>query len=288
MPQETNHSHGEPVYDKLVDKLEDLEGYANARINGLWNIRLKYQPAPGERLFEYEVIICQTNIGQGASYAFEPVDNARMSSLIGKLVSEIDFHDYDQFSLKVAILDSMFANNFPKEPSLELIVSGRSSDKASTRAEIVAGEALRIINRKQQNGKIKGKKPLVLNIGYVSRFKSVLNRALDLQFCATDLHPDLVGRMVDGIIIEDGFDHNDDYLEKADVAIITGMTITTQTLSKLIGIAKKYDTEIVIFAETGYNISAHYVDFGVTSVISEEFPYYIFDGSSIIRVFRKE
>ncbi len=288
MSPDSNKVRNEPIYDKLVDQLSEIGGYSRARINGLWNIKLKYQPAQGERLFEYEVIVCQTNIGQGASYAFEDIDSQRMSRLIGSSISDIDFMDYNDYSLKVAILDSIYAGHFPWAPNLDLSIAGRSSAKASTRAEIVTAEAVRLINRRCLDKGIKGDVPVILNIGFVSRFRTVLKEMFPHEFYATDLHPDLVGRTLDGVRIDDGLGHNEEYLKKADVAIITGMTITTRTLSSLTETAKRYGTDVVIFSETGYNISAHYVRYGVESVICEEFPYYIFDGSSNIRVFRKK
>lgn len=240
----------------------------------------------GERIFEYEVIVCQTDLGQGASYSFETVNRDMFSELLGKNVSEIDFKNYDNFSLKVAIMDSIFSGFYPKSPSVEVNISGRSSSKATTRAEIVGFETLRVLMDRIQGNRMKNKLPVILNIGYVSRFRTVLKELIDHSFLSTDLHPDLIGKMVDGVYVEDGNLKNEEYLEVADVAIVTGMTITTRTLSEIIEKARRYHTSLIVFAETAYNPASHYINYGVDSVVSEEFPYYIFDGTSTIRVFR--
>ncbi|MCL5730944.1 MAG: DUF364 domain-containing protein [Candidatus Thermoplasmatota archaeon] len=277
----------EPAYDYMVAKLRDITGLTDCHISGLWKINLMYQPKIGERIFEYEVIVCQTTLGQGASYSFEAVDVKLFSQLLGKSVSEIDFNSYDNFPLKVAILDSIFSCFYPGTPALETGLSGRSSAKATSRAEIVCSEVLKILIDRIQGNRLKGKIPTVLNIGYVSRFRTVLKNLINHRFLSTDLHPDLIGKMVDDVYVEDGNDKNEEYLKVADVAIVTGMTITTKTLTEIINSARRYDTSLVVFAETAYNLASHYINLGVDSVVCEEFPYYIFDGTSIIRVFRK-
>ena len=191
----------EPAYDYMVAKLRDITGLTDCHISGLWKINLMYQPKIGERIFEYEVIVCQTTLGQGASYSFEAVDVKLFSQLLGKSVSEIDFNSYDNFPLKVAILDSIFSCFYPGTPALETGLSGRSSAKATSRAEIVCSEVLKILIDRIQGNRLKGKIPTVLNIGYVSRFRTVLKNLINHRFLSTDLHPDLTWAIGEYILI---------------------------------------------------------------------------------------
>ena len=78
------------------------------------------------------------------------------------------------------------------------------------------------------------------------------------------------------------------YVEDVDVAIITGMTLTTDSLTDIVDTAKRHDTRVLMFAETGANMGEEYTGdaVGVDTCVSEPFPFYIFQGLTTIEVYR--
>ncbi|MGD8628540.1 MAG: hypothetical protein PVH52_05625, partial [bacterium] len=68
----------------------------------------------------------------------------------------------------------------------------------------------------------------------------------------------------------------------------TGMALTTDALGDIIDVCKQHDTRLVIFAETGAHFGEEYCrTLGVDSVVSEPFPFYIFQGMSRIEIYRR-
>jgi hypothetical protein len=83
--------------------------------------------------------------------------------------------------------------------------------------------------------------------------------------------------------------HTEELVAEADLAIITGMTISNGSLPELIDIAKKNNTKIMIVAETGAGFGRAYCDlFSIDVVVSEPYPFYIFRCHSEIKIYRKE
>jgi hypothetical protein len=59
-------------------------------------------------------------------------------------------------------------------------------------------------------------------------------------------------------------------------------------MGDIIDTCKEKNTKVVIFAETGANFGEEYCStLGVDSVVSELFPFYIFQGVSTIEIYRK-
>ena len=277
---------GDPIFEWLAARVSGNKMLESSYMKGIWNISLTYQPLPGERLFRYEVLLVQTDLGQGASYASSKF-SGDLSSLVGKTVASVQAMDMLDYPLKVAILDSVYASFPLRKADYEAHLSGVSNEKAVSRAQMIYLETSRLLNIKKSKNMIKGEKPAILNIGYVSKFRNIMKDQFPHDFLATDLYEGIVGHALDGITIEDGNSRNEEFMRKADVAIITGMTIATGTLSRLLNMARKYATSVIIFAETGYNLAPYYLNFGADAVICEEFPYYIFNGFSTVKVYRE-
>ena len=276
------------VYHSLVDKFysEIAPLIAKHRdlslIRGLWYMKLLYRPSIHERTFRYRVIIAQTG-GQGACYM--PYRDADLSvdSYIGKFADEIDFRDPSDYPLKIAVLDSLFELVKPN-PDAKMILSGSSSKKAEERADIIMGELLRLIYKRALQDENKDNPPTVLNIGVVG---IVVRKALSLGFrvLASDLDPVLVGSKIHGVDVAHG-DENEVLIERADVAIVTGMTLSTGTVGRIIERCRECGTDLIMFCETGANFAPEYIKLGVSSVVSEPFPFYIYNGYSLIEVYR--
>ena len=66
------------------------------------------------------------------------------------------------------------------------------------------------------------------------------------------------------------------------------MTIATDSLELIVEEARKAGTKLLIFAETGAYFAEEYCrTIGVDAVVSEPFPFYIFQGASTIEVYRR-
>jgi hypothetical protein len=119
----------------------------------------------------------------------------------------------------------------------------------------------------------------------VSSIKELVD--MDIDVIGADFDNEIVGKKLFG---KAEIVHGEKTLEtikKCDVAIITGMTLTTNTLDEIITTANESNTKIVMFAETGSNLGDFYVKNGVDCVIGEPFPFYIFQGKNTLNIFRK-
>jgi NADH/NAD ratio-sensing transcriptional regulator Rex len=104
---------------------------------------------------------------------------------------------------------------------------------------------------------------------------------------ATDLDDRLVGQTLHGVKVEHGA-KTYSFVEDVDVAIITGMTLTTDSITDIMDTAKRCGTRVLMFAETGANMGEEYTsgEVGVDICVSEPFPFYIFQGLTTIEVYR--
>jgi len=126
----------------------------------------------------------------------------------------------------------------------------------------------------------------VVNVGVVGN----VIRALKNEGCevmASDMEPEMVGTTVHDTLVQDGT-KTFDLVRDADLAIVTGMTIATDSLGLIIEEARTHNTRLLVFAETGANLGQEYCrTLGVDTVVSEPFPFYIFQGKSRIEVYRR-
>jgi hypothetical protein len=245
-------------------------------IKGLWTFDCIYQPEPKERKFVYQILVAQTT-SQGACYYLgTPIPQEHLVSLVGEVY---DFSPFPFPALEIALLDSVAAST-PSNPDLELWLAGPSPQKAQQRARIIASEVnrlamLRVVQR-----------PLrVCNVGLVSLLAlELLSEGFDV--IATDMQSDVVGKkLFDRVPVY----HSDDtcrLVTESDIAVVTGMTLSTNTLRSILDAARASGTAVVMFAQTGAGFAPFYLANGVSSVISEPFPFYIFEGTTCIRVFR--
>jgi len=263
------------IFDKLrkiaVEKSREIPA-EKFTLRGIWNIDLFYQPDVSERVFNYDLIVTQT-MKQGCCYAAKKLKNID-KEWIGKDAREIitDSHD-----LNIAILDAVYSSLDPKPDEIHQI-EGFSFEKAEKRAKIVVDEVERVLG---------GKKAKILNIGVIGKILSVLS-ASGHEVHATDLDEEIIGKVIGNVLIEDGALKNDELISKSDLILITGMTLASDSLEKIMELAKKNDVKVVMFNETGCWFGREYCDsFGVDSVIGESFPFYIYEGKSTIQIFRK-
>ena len=244
-------------------------------INGLWSIDCLFNPNHNGRIFNCKFLLAQTT-GLGCAYGVH--DEYSRSVLASYINRDFLSQEIDDIALKVCLFDSIYGrvNSVKSAASIEL--SGTANYKMHQRTEIIIQEAERII------GQLEGKH--ILNVGVVGDILTSFSKK-GAVVCGTDFDPAIIGTKAFGDIrVYDG-KKTIELIGEADIAIVTGMTITTQTIDSIIQTCKNRKVPIIVFAETGANLAGYYVRNGVDVYLSEHFPFYIFNGDSIIEVYRK-
>jgi hypothetical protein len=267
------------VYEALKEAaLEKTAGRPDEDfvIRGLWKVDLAFQPSAHERVFRYAFLVSQT-VGQGSCYCDKEL--VIDEDLIGRDAREV-MEEGDCYS--ISLLDSIYST-IPKNPVESYELRGNSIEKAVRRNTIIRNEVRSVLEA------IRAKKgrASVLNIGVVG---TLIRNLVDQGYgvSATDLDEKLVGRDIHGVTVEHG-SRNFQMIKDADVAVITGMTLTTQALEDILQVCSDHSTKVIMFAETGANFGEEYCgDIGIDVTVSEPFPFYIFQGVSQIDIFRKE
>jgi hypothetical protein len=255
-----------------------LERMANAPdedflVRGIWKVELAFKPNPAERTFQYTFWIAMTK-GQGCCYCTG--DDPRGRELVGSDARELV---KEKTCISIATLDSLFAS-LPRQPVAVHELEGNAIEKTKVRTAIILAEAERLL------AGVSGRCGRVVNVGVVGNVLRDL-KLKGYDVCASDLERDIIGSTVHGVEIQDGT-KTFDLIGQSDLAIVTGMTIATDSLELIVEEAKKAGTKLLIFAETGANFGEEYCrTIGVDAVVSEPFPFYIFQGTSTIEVYRR-
>ena len=264
------------VYEVLRTRLpERAAGFSDEDylIRGVWKVELAFRPNPAERTFCYTFWLVMTR-GQGCCYCTG--DDERGRELVGTDARELI---RDRTCISIAALDSLYAS-VARAPAAVHDLSGTPVEKTLARTGIIVDEAARLL------AGVTGRPPRVVNVGVVGN----VIRELGARGCAvtaTDLERDTVGMVIHGVLVEDGT-RTFDRVREADLAVVTGMTIATDSLGLIIDEAARAGTKLLVFAETGANFGEEYCrTLGVDTVVAEPFPFYIFQGPSRIEVYRR-
>ncbi len=242
-------------------------------VRGLWKIELLFKPTVHERAFSYTVLLAQT-IGQGCCYS-DP-DHMLDQSLLGQDARGLIV---GRDCTSIALLDSIYAS-IQRHPQQVHELRGNSIEKAHKRNSILLQETERLVTSRRKRD------VHLVNVGVVGHLVKKL-KDKGYSVLATDLDPDLVGKPLHGVQVEHGA-KTLEYVKSCDVAIVTGMALSTNTLDDIFSTARENDTKILLFAETGANFAEEYCcTIGIDTVVSEPFPFYIFQGVSTIEVYRK-
>ncbi|MEO0078083.1 MAG: DUF364 domain-containing protein [candidate division WOR-3 bacterium] len=263
------------IFSMLRERaLDRLGPGADYLIRGLWKVELAFRPNPAERTFQYTFWLAM-NKGQGCCYCTG--DDERGRELVGQDARDIV---KDKTCISIAVLDALYGS-LPRQPAVVHRLSGTPIEKTAHRTGVIMAEAIRL-------AELSGKAcPRVVNVGVVGNVIREL-KGRGYEVLATDLERDLVGSTVHGVLVEDGT-RTFDYVRDSDLAIVTGMTIATDSLELIVEEARRAGTRLLLFAETGANFGAEYCQtIGIDTVVSEPFPFYIFQGMSTIEVFRRE
>ena len=242
-------------------------------IKALWkaDVIIKLDIAGG--ISQYASVIAQTT-GQGCCHCSKNISLEK--NLIGKDARKFIS---SKNCTSIALLDSIYSS-IPRTPQQVYELKGSLSEKTDRRSAIVTAEAKQLL-KDRNNEKIR-----VVNVGVVGDFIKKLKEE-NYQTFATDLNESIIGKTIHGVHIEHG-SKTLEYIKNCDLAIITGMTLSTDTLDEIVRTGKDYGTRLIVFAETGANFGEEYCHtIGIDTVISEPFPFYVHQGISKIEIYRK-
>lgn len=266
-----------------MNSLEEIEKEIRATttpderiVSGIWGVDCLFNPCNNGRIFDCKFILAQT-MGIGCAYSVnEDYPRNKLIEYIGK-----DFlsSGIDDIALKVSLFDSVYESVRQLKVSRRIQLSGSPNCKMHKRTEIILEEAERMV------GSLEGKN--VVNVGVVGdiliSFSQKGARVVGTDFDPTIIETDAFA----DISVFDGT-RTIDMIRKADLAVVTGMTITTQTIDEIIQVCNERNIPIIVFAETGANLASYYIRHGVNVYLSERFPFYIFSGESFIDVYRSD
>jgi uncharacterized protein (DUF4213/DUF364 family) len=187
---------------------------------------------------------------------------------------------YDTKATRIAAWDAVYGNVI-RAPDADMTCNGNANEKALSRATIVCDEVRRIAKE------LGGRSLKVVNVGVVGDFISQLTREKTFDVRATDFYDTIVDREFHGVTVKAGT-YTNRFVRESDIALVTGMTLATDTMDAILAAAKESNTKVILFAETGSNFSEVYLDAGVTTVVAESFPFYLSGAETAkIRIYRK-
>jgi hypothetical protein len=267
-----------------VDYLEELRGIGIEKskglpdemfvVRGLWRCDLLFQPNPAERTFDYTYLLVQT-VSEGACYCSTIPALSEGSYLLGQDARTAEFK-YRCF--EVATIDALFSA-FEKHPTESKTMTGTSKAKVPWRSGIVVDEAMRLLDPTAA-GRAK-----VVNVGVIGNIvRMLVDRGVEV--IGTDEDPTLVGTEIAGAPVY-GEERTPELVEECDVAVMTGMIISTETMEDIFEAARRGGTKLVMFCETGANFCEEYIKLGAHAAIAEPYPFYIFGGTTRIDIYRK-
>jgi len=255
-----------------------LKSSNHPRIRGIWDLSCDFRPSPSERAFRYRIVVAQTVTQGSCYYSGSALPSALLSKLVGCPYSGVEELP---LALEIALLDSLFKNTDDDFDEVGQL-TGTSTEKAHKRSNILCREVDLLIARCRL-----ARPPRVAVIGVVSLAVLLLHeRGYEVR--GADLDQNLIGTVVGdtGITVEPG-EQTLALVRDADVALVSGMTLSTGTLDEILEAARSSGTRVVLFAQTGSNLAAVYRDAGIDTIVSEPFPFYIFDGTTRFAISRR-
>jgi hypothetical protein len=255
------------------------------RLRALWSVNFVRQPVPGERKTRYAMKVAQSEsygIAAGPTAVLRDPDPGLVGQDVRRILAERRCRDHVE---RIALVDLVLGH--VSRPADERIPLDAGPDaKYALRARIFADEAQSVLRRKGPMHR-KGETTRVLVIGATAGIiRALVGRGF--QVSATDLWPEVVGRELGGVRVRNGTMANARLMREADLAIITGMTLSNRTLPRLIELAKRHNTSTMIWAITGRNFGHHYTEHGVDCVISDPSPFLLLPFPMMMAIWRRQ
>jgi len=263
------------LIDRIREKTQAILKRDEARIRGIWSVDCIFNPNAQERIFDFKFLVIKS-LGQGCAYSMvKSYETEYLKRFIGMDIKDMMF---DDIAVEVAACDSVFDAYQQKPFHASYELRGPSTEKTAKRAEIVMNECRHLLKEVRD--------PKVVNVGVVANIARMLKES-GYDVCGTDFDKDIANTMIcEDVYVYPG-EKTDEMVAESDLAVITGMTLTTSSIDGILKTAAENCTKVVVFAETGANLGDFFLEAGADSFISEPFPFYIFDGISNIMVKRK-
>lgn len=205
--------------------------------------------------------------GYGFSY-YQGDLNFEIGSIVNKKITDVINDELPQ-PIKVALTDALYCLINIDNKNIKFL-QGSLRDKAKQRARCLL-----------DNIPAESK---VLLIGAVSEIiETALEYKIEIQ--VTDLEKTKIDSTTHVPIVDGA--HTLDKLKKSDYAIVTGMVFATDTIDKIMQIAKENKVKLIFFMETGANFGNELIRYGATKVLCEYFPFYDFYGNTKYSIYER-
>jgi len=228
----------------------------------------------GDNHLYYDPYFLVQLVSGAQGYCFMHPDDLKLSDLEGVAGKyALDVLPHVPIYIQVALLDAVYYHLNRAErisPTATYEFHGLACQKSLARAQKIVDLTCVTDNSR------------VVMVGAIADIvREILRRGAKLQIADFSL----AGTEIEGIKIQyDGTR----MIEWADTVIMTGNTLKTNTLGNLLDISQKLSKRILVYAMTGANIAPRYLDYGVSVVTSESFPYYWYaQTASIMNVYSK-
>ncbi len=255
------------------------------RLTALWHLDLIRQHTAGERNARYVMKLAQSvNYGIACAPTLQRV--SAHPERMGRDARHILRTEAGLDEVDRAALVDLVIGHIPGPAPRQITLDHTVLAKYAARSRIFADEAERALRRKGARN-IKGAKPRILVIGATAgMIGALVERGFEVS--ATDMSPAIVGNALGGVIVDSGQTANARLMKAADLAIITGLTLTNQTLPSLMRLAKRHNTSTMIWAITGRNFGQYYTESGADCVVSDPSPFLLLPGPQTIMITRRK
>lgn len=217
------------------------------------------------------LIIQLTDGNQGYVFAHpDEITTQATATVVGRPICDVELSALPRW-LSVALLDAVtpICRVLPT-PTRRLTLTGTARQKSLARANFIV-DLLPVQH--------------VENVAVIGGIEDIVERIAETasSLRIADFH--LAGTKLCGIEVETDFIS---LLEWCDIALVTGNTLKTDTLSSACAMIEKRNTYAVSYTMTGHNIFPAFLDdLPFRWITSESFPFYWFAGSdSIINAFK--
>lgn len=257
------------------DELLTAQGNETPRITSAIGSHLSFRPTEADATYSDRLFIVSTTTGSGCCGCPHPESSLDVSnSILADGTFAEDVHSCAQIAYMDALLEPLLSSN-DEEHNLV----GSVTEKAEARAAILRDEILRALG-----GLPLGRHARIGMVGVVGSIISELTNH-DMDVRATEFDESLIGQTIANVQVESEA-NTPQMIEESDVALVTGMTIATETLGSILEAAAHGNTPLVFFAQTGRNI-LRTLDFPTpTTIVAEKFPHYIWPGPTNITISR--
>jgi len=265
------------IFDTIWVLRKDVASHRNDRVIGTWLVESssavdQLQPGAGTAFSNYGFALVACGDKVGCCYT-----EAKLSvpgDWVGVHPNEVSSPSTEW---QVALADALLPLA-TRTPASGLRITGTPFFKRDVRAALLAD-----IVRECMPGSHIRAQGTVLNVGAAGAvLLELVRRGFSVK--ATDLDPRIIGRRLGDLVVQDGTTGVD--LSGVSVVLISASSLCNGTLDVFLPIACEAGAAVILYGQTGHSL-VEVLDFGVTAMVSERFPPYVFPGESYIEVYRR-